>query len=263
MATNRTGKNRPVQRTQAGRGTQPRRAPGPQGQNRAKTQPRKAPSLSPEEMRRREEQRRLAARRRREEKKRLAALRRLRRRQIFRASFALSLVFLCLYWCFVALSITNREKADKNNRELMLITEGERKEDKIIGKEEYVFDGVKYLPVTELSPYFTVSQFGDKKTRSFQLPDGQWATFYLGTEEGVINFIPVSLSAPSLVVDGDLYLPLDFYASKMNCCVFAEEAQGDADTLTVKKIDPGFYFFQMPTSTPVAKGSIPQVNQGQ
>ena len=205
------------------------------------------------------QQRKLAAQKRREEKRRLALLRKRRRQQIFRLSFALSLLFLILYWSVVAILIGTRDTSAKDALPLMVFTQGERKPDEEYEKSEFLVGGVKYLPVTKLSPYFTASQFGDSMTRSIQLKNGQWATFYLGTCEAVINFVHTSLSAPALLMEDELYLPLDFYSEKMNCFELKrDDATHEADTLTVLPVEPAFRFGDMPSSPTVLKNTIPE-----
>ena len=213
--------------------------------------------LSPEELKKREA-RKLYEERRREEKRRQALLRKKRRKQLFRVSFALSLVFVLLYWAFVAVSIATRVKAGEEVLPLMVFTEGKRKEDKTYKPEELLFAGKKYLSVKELSPYMTVSQFGDGKTRSFQLENGEWATFHLGSEEAVVNGVHVSLSAPATVVEEDLYLPVDFYGAKMTLFDYSSAVPTyGADVLTAKDVEPGFYFHPSPQSAPVGFETVP------
>ncbi len=217
--------------------------------------PRKKPSS--------EEQARLAKRReaekrRREERARAAALRRERRKRLFRLSFVLSLVFVVLYWVFVAVSIIARPDGSEDALPLMLFTEGERKEDKTLPPEEVCIGGVKYLSLKEFEPYLAVSQFGDYTTRSFLLPQsGEYATFYVGTPEAIINGNRVSMKEPALLIDDVLYLPLDFF-SKMTCFSYSENVSAyGADVLTFLSAQPGFLFRPDTPSDPVDFATVP------
>ena len=238
----------------------------PQEKYRAKPKnpaPRKAPAqkaqLSPEERRRLQAKRKEEMRRLAEEKAHRAALRRRRRKMLFRLSFILSLVFVFAYWIWVALSISNRPSDADQALPLYLFTEGERKEDAILEPEEVFFNQNVYLPVTKLEEYMAISQFGDHITRSFLIPSsGEYATFYLGSEEAVINGQAVSLKAPAFLKDEVLYLPADFYAEKMNCFTYSESvAAYGANVLTFTGESPSFLFHSFPPSPPVDPATIP------
>lgn len=142
---------------------------------------------------------------------------------------------------------------------LYLFTEGERKENKILPAEEVSFGGYVYLPVKNLEEYMAISQFGDHKTRSILLlSSGEYATFYLGSEEAEINGVRVSLKAPSFMKGDELYLPIDFYAEKMNCFTYAASvAAYGGDTLTYSGKDPSFLFRPFPLEAPVDPATIP------
>lgn len=200
--------------------------------------------LSPEEQSRR--QARLEAMRRQKEAKlRQAKLRKLRRKRLFRLSFIVSLVFVMLYWGFVAISIINRPDGTKDALPLHLFTEGKRKADHKYPVEEVCVGETKYLPVTFLEKYMAISQFGDHKTRSFLLcATGEYATFYLNTEEGVINGEHFAIKSPSFMKDDVLYLPVDFFIDKMNCFQFSKNNPTyGADVLTfLPEVEPAFVY---------------------
>lgn len=217
------------------------------------------PALSPSQKRRLAEKRREEARRLAAEKAQRAALRRERRKRLFRLSFSLSLVFVAAYWIFVAVSIANRASASDDALPLYLFVEGERKEKEVLPAEEVFFENSVYLPVSKLSEYVAISQFGDHTTRSIMLlSSGEYATFYLGSEEAIINGERVSLKAPSFVKDNVLYLPIDFYAEKMNCFTYSQAvAAYGGDTLTYSGSEAAFVFRPFATQAPVDPATIP------
>lgn len=205
-------------------------------------------------------EKRKESQKRREEKIRKAQMRKKRRGQLFRLSFAASLIFVLLYWAFVGISILGRDKGGEKQLPLMLFTEGKIKEDKTIEAKEITVGNVKYLSITDLSDYFTASQYGDHKTRSIRLlDDGGWATFYLGSEEAVINSVHVSLSAPAIVKDDNLYLPVDFFGDKMTCFTYSPAvASYGADVLTFRESEPiSFYTDLCPESEVVSYSTVP------
>lgn len=217
------------------------------------------PALSPEERRAREKKRREALRQEKEERARLLRLRRQRRARLFRLCLSVSLVLVVFYWAWVAISITTRSDGSEDALPLMIFTEGERKEDKTFSPEEVCVGEVKYLPLTELENYMAISQFGDHETRSFLIcSSGEYATFYLGTTEAIINGIHVSLKEPVFLKEDVLYLPVDFFADKMNCFTYsASVAAYGADVLTYLDTEPGFLFSSCPAGESVSYATVP------
>ena len=177
--------------------------------------------------------RREAEKKRKEERIRLLKLRRERRKRLFRLSFAVSLGLVLIYWGYVAFAIIGRPDGSEDALPLMLFTEGERKEDKTLEPKAVCIGGKKYLPLNEFEPYLAVSQFGDYTTRSFLLPEtGEYATFYIGTPEVIINGNHVSLKENSLLIDDVLWVPVDFFA-KTRFFTYSENVTSyGADVLT-------------------------------
>lgn len=209
--------------------------------------------LSPEEKKRRM-QRREELRRQKEAAARRAAQRKVHRKRLFRLCFVVSLVFFALYWVYVAISISYRDTGSEDALPLLIFTEGERKEDSRKEPEEICIGSTKYLPITFLEEYMAISQFGDNATRSFLIcSNGQYATFYLGTEEAIINGQHVSLRAPSLLKDDVLHLPVEFFGEAMNCFEFEANVNTyGADVLSFKEEEkPSFYFRSCPTDNPI------------
>ncbi len=185
-----------------------------------------------------EEKARLAKRREAEKRRRAEALRRRAqrreaRKRLFKLCFSISLFLVVLYWVFVAVSIIGRPDGSEDALPTKLFTEGERKEDKILEKEEVTFGGVKYISVNELTKYLALSQFGDYTTRSILLPStGEYATFYVGTPEAIVNGTHTALKDPALLIDDVLYIPMDFFA-KTNFFTYSPNVTAyGADVLT-------------------------------
>ena len=210
--------------------------------------------LAAEKRREAQRQARLEAAQRREE-------RRERRRRLFRISLSISLVFVALYWIFVSVTISRRgDLANQDALPLLIFQEGQRKEDTRLEAQEVFFRGTNYLPVTFLEPYMAISQFGDYQTRSFLLSDsGEYATFYLGSCNAIVNGERVSLKSEVFLKDDVLYLPVDFYTDKMNCFTFTHSSPLSANTLTLKtSVTPAFCFHSATPSAPVDPASAPQ-----
>ena len=201
--------------------------------------------LSPAEQHRAEAKRE-AQRRRKEEIARQRKLRRERRKRLFKLCFSVAMIFFVLYWVFVAVSIINRPDGSEDALSLMVFRQGERKALKEYLPEEVCIGETKYLPVSFLEQFFAISQFGDQKTRSFLIcADGEFATFYLGNEEVIINGEHVSMRAPALMIDGELHLPIDFFAEKMTCFELGKNnATYGADVLTYDKEKTASFVFK-------------------
>ena len=242
--------NREPNRDRVKRTSDPRQAGNTPSQKRV---------LTPEERRRREKARREALLRAEEEKARRKRLRRARRKELFRRSFATGLAFFILYWASAAVSIATRSEGGEDALPLYLYTEGERKEDVKLSAEEVVIGGAVYLPLQYLENYMAISRFGDYASRSFLLCEsGEYATFYPGTPQALINGIKVNLKENVVLKDGELYLPIDFYTDKMNCFTFAESIPLAANVLTyVSSVEPGMRFVPEGESAPVDVSTAP------
>ncbi len=227
-------------------------APGKQSQGVSPEEKRRLQAIA--RAKRREEERRAL-----EQKKERARLRKIRRKKLFLTSLSLALVFVVLYWAYVAFAISGRENGNEDALPLLLFTEGERDEDKSLTVEETSFAGKTFVPVTALEEYMVISQFGDYATRSFLLCEsGEYATFYLNTCNAVINGVPVSLKNASFLKDDVLYLPVDFFTDKMNCFTFTVSSPLGANVLTFREsVTPSFVFRASLPSATVDAATIP------
>lgn len=213
-------------------------------QRAAGTSPRRP--LTEEQLQRRREreaalQREMLARKRREQK------RKMHQKRLFRFCFILSLVLVAIYWTVVTISIVCRPDGTEDALPLLLYTDGASKADKEYEPETVCIGSQKYLPIHFLEKYFTISEFGDHETRSFQIcSTGEFVTFFVNTEEGIINGQRFSMKAPALVKDEILYLPVEFYGEKMHCFEYSKNnSTYGADVLTFyKDRDQTFIFHE-------------------
>lgn len=236
----------------------PRRqgAPEKRGSKPAAT-PKKAPTAA--ESKARERQSRERARLAREEAARQRRLRKARRRKLFRTGFLLSLVFVVCYYAFVFCSIAFRDGGAQDAYPILVFTAGQTDYDTEWKSEAVWFDDGYYLPITVLEPYMAVSQFGDFRTRSFLLCDsGQYATFYLGTCNAIVNGERVFLENEVFLQDELLYLPVDFYEDKMNCFEYTFSSALSANVLTfLPEFEPSLRFAPSEPIPPVDYATVP------
>lgn len=252
----RATSSRPPQRPQ---GQTRRPADGQNQPNRTRSQGPARRELSPAEQHR-DRARKEALRRRKEELARQRRIRRERRKRLFKLCFTVSLVFVVLYWIFVGVSIANRPDGSEDALSLLLFRQGERKPVKEYEPEEVCIGETKYLPVSFLEDFFAISQFGDHKTRSFLLcSDGEFATFYLDTEEVIVNGERTSMRAPAKLINGELHLPVEFFAEKMSCFELGKNnATYGADVLTyLDDQETSFVFKSCTAEAPVDYNTVP------
>jgi hypothetical protein len=170
---------------------------------------------------------------RKEEKLHWKRIRRGRRRRLFLVSFLLSLVFVGIYYSYVALSIHFRNDGTDEALPVLIFTNGQREADSEWSVQEVSFGGGTYLPVTMLEEYMAISQYGDYETRSFLLSvSGEYASFFPGSTRALVNGQTVYLEYPPFLLEGELYLPVDFFEYKMNCFDYTHSSALAANVLT-------------------------------
>lgn len=218
-----------------------------------------------EEQARRAEARERAKKRQLEKERRLAAekerarLRRERRKQLFRLSFIVGLVFVALYWGFVAFLITNRSSVSPDAVDLKVFLQGEKKATVSFDKEEICRGGEVYLPVSFLEKFFAVTTFGDDAQRSFMITEtGEYATFTVGTCNVNINGIRCAVGANTFLEEDVLYIPVDFFVEKMNCFSFSYSSALACNVLTFsEEKEASFLFHEQEGTNPIPVESVP------
>lgn len=226
---------------------------------RARTAPNQKPNPSAEQ------RKKASLRKKREaeekaERRRIAARRKRYKRGLFRISLALALVFVMLYYAYVAIAIITRSDGSSDAMDTLVFQEGKRKEEKNLSAEVTYRKGAYYLPITELEKMITISQFGDHRTRSFMLCESEeYASFVLNSCDVIVNGERVSTKNPAFVENDILYLPMDFITEKMNCFTFSEAVPAyGANVLTfLKTQDAAFSFHATPPENAVSADSIP------
>ena len=199
------------------------------------------------------------AERARAERRALQKTRRARRAQVFRTAFLLSLVFALLYGVFVAVSINRRASDDDAALPILVFTEGKKEEDARFSVQEVRFGKTDYLPLSFLKDYFSVTEFGDARTRSFAVCDnGQYATFYLNSTSALVNGQKTDLSAPAFLRDDERYLPVDFFTTQMPGFTFTHSTPLAANVLTIaENMEHRFYLQEATPIAPVDPATRP------
>ncbi|MBQ3866248.1 MAG: hypothetical protein II776_05045 [Clostridia bacterium] len=196
------------------------------------------PPMTREEAARRAAARREAERRRAEaearakaEKARQKRIRRFRRRRLFALSFILSL-FIVIGYFVILFATVGRADKPRGAYPVQVFRAGEKKAAVTLSVEETSVNGTTYLPVTVLSEFVTITQYGDQDTRSIGLAGGDWISFDLNTADCVVNGEHASLEAKVFMKGDVLYLPADFFFRKMNCFEYTYSSALSANVLT-------------------------------
>ena len=83
-------------------------------------------------------------------------------------------------------------------------------------KKELYFDGDFYIPISAINKLAELKITGGKEEISFILEcNSEYAKFKINTTDAVVNGNAVELSHKSLLIDGELYLPFDFFDKHM------------------------------------------------
>lgn len=189
------------------------------------------------------------------QKRRLSQQRKERRRRARRNFFQYALTALVFYFVFVLIAVgtvwiklhrfprtpvSEHDVfwADVEQDRFSAELKGTRysKEDLLIGND-------LYLSAELLSSYVSLSEGGNHLVRTLYFEDGE-ALFFLNSTTVCINGQYTSLSAPSLLRNGKLCLPLDFFTR----CLSGLEISVDeeADRYVIKKSAEILFTFKEP-----------------
>lgn len=190
------------------------------------------------------------------------ALRKKQRKKARQTFFIYAAATLAFYFLFVLLAVAviwgkvhsfatvevsehHLFWADKEQNEFSSQLNG-----KLYEKQTLLEDGTLYVNTRLLSSYTSLSEGGNHLVRTLYLKD-QEALFYLNTSTVCINGQYTSLSAPSIVKNGSLCVPLDFFTR----CVTGLSVRTDQenDRYVVENTgEIGFAFHQ-----PLPEAAIP------
>ena len=162
---------------------------------------------------------------------------RKRRRVLAKRFFILTVIlyiFLSLAFLFIfSISLRSCKKGEPKHD--IVIEQGEE-EKEVLKKNELYFDEVFYIPLSAIEKLTDIKVTGDKDNLSFIFDiNSEFAKFVIGTTNAEVNANKIELSHKSLMVDGELYLPFNFFTDYMRG--FIVEINDDTSTYTVS-LDP-------------------------
>lgn len=119
-------------------------------------------------------------------------------------------IFLILAILFI-FSISLRSCKKEEPKRDIVIEQGEE-EAEILKKKDLYFDEAFYIPLSAIEKLTDIKVTGDKDNLSFIFDaNGEFAKFVIGTTVAEVNNNKIELSHKSLMVDGELYLPFNFF----------------------------------------------------
>ena len=101
----------------------------------------------------------------------------------------------------------------------------------LLRKENIAANGTEYVPVSVLSEYGSVSEGGDLAARTLYIGDG-YACFEIGTGAVKINGGHTYLKSPSIIRNGELCVPTEFFERCLSGVNVTLDEANDRYTLT-------------------------------
>ncbi len=158
-------------------------------------------------------------------------------------------VFLLLAFLFVfSISLKSCEKDEPKHD--VVIDKGEDQTETLKNNELYVGEDF-YLPISAISKLTEIKVTGDKENLSFILEcNGEYAKFRINTLEADINSNPVELSNVSLMRDGELYLPFEFFKSHMLGFTISIDEESNTYNVSLDPDTQPQFILKAPAETP-------------
>lgn len=162
---------------------------------------------------------------------------RRRKRMLARRFFFVTIIlyiFIILTILFVfSISLKScEEKEPKHN----IVINVDENTSHTLSKKQLYFDNQFYIPLSAIEELTEIKVTGDKDNLSFIFErNGEFAKFAIGTTDAEVNANKIELTHKSLMIDGELYLPFDFFTDHTQG--FEIEVDGKNKTYTVSLPD--------------------------
>ncbi|MBE6649868.1 MAG: hypothetical protein E7613_01010 [Ruminococcaceae bacterium] len=139
-------------------------------------------------------------------------------------------------------------KSQSNGDSVEITDEKAKKE--IISSEQLYFDDVLYLPLSVLEKLTDIKIAGDKNKLAFILEsNGEHAKFIIDSTDAEVNSNKVSLSGKSIMLDGELYVPFDFFEKYMRGFDLEINKEEETYTITVSTTTEPQFILKAPAQT--------------
>lgn len=148
-------------------------------------------------------------------------------------------VYLCIiliiaFGVFLSIWMTKRTETTVVTTSVSVDSESDKQRVKVIYE-----NNVPYISISFLEQYGEVIHAGDYAARTIRFTDtGDSAVFSINSSFCTINQVDVNLSAPVLLREGELYLPLEFYRVYVKGISF--EGDGRNVDISAEETDLGY-----------------------
>ncbi len=159
-----------------------------------------------------------------------------KKRAIAKRFFVLTIIlYVFLILAFLFFFSISLKSCNKQEPLYDVAIEGEENKE-VLKHEKLYIDDVLYLSLSDLSKLTEVKVTGDKDNIAFILDcNDEYAKFVIGTTFAEVNSNEIVLPQKSLMLDGELYLPFDFFKEHMTG--FIIDLNEDESTYTIS-LDP-------------------------
>ena len=188
-------------------------------------------------------------------KKRKTVADRKRRAARLRRNRVLFFIFAVFYLVLVAIAVIsltialNHKPRISNDYEL--VVKNEKAEEIRLYKANKLFiNDTLYFPLSAFSEIVDITETKDKNVAGFVFREsGEYAKFTIKTRQGLINGNEIELSSGAEYIDGDLYLPFDFYEFYVKGFDITKNEKKKTYELKAESSTPSF-ILKKPTSSP-------------
>ena len=202
-----------------------------------------------------ETQRRLREKARKQKERR-------RKRVLAKRFFILTVIlyiFIILAILFV-FSISLRSCKKEEPKHDIVIEQNEDSKE-VLKKNQLYFDEEFYIPLSAIEKLSSIKVTGDKDNLSFIFDiNGEFAKFVIGTTDAEVNSNKIELSHKSLMVDGELYLPFDFFSDYMRGFDLSiDEETGTYTVALSPDVEPQFILKAPKKTEPIEENVVTEV----
>lgn len=133
----------------------------------------------------------------------------------FTSSLVLYIVFMLIWAMGIIIKINSFPKSDPKTYDVFF---ADREQNgfsanlsgKLYKKNDLEVNGMLYLSTDTLSQYTPLTEGGNSAVRTVYIGESQ-ASFDIGTTNATVNGQKISMSAPSVIVNSRLCVPMDFF----------------------------------------------------
>lgn len=184
---------------------------------------------------------------------------RRRRRQVAKRFVVLTIIlYVFLLLAFLFIFSISLKSCSKDEPKHDIIIENGDSDTETLNKNELYYDEKFYLPLSAIGKLTEIKVTGDKDKLSFIFEcNDEYAKFVINTTEAEVNSNPIELSHKALMIDGELYLPFDFFTEHMMGFTLTIDDKNNTYTITADSTtEPQFILKAPSTTTPIEENDV-------